>query len=469
MQIKKLYKSSELNKIMKRGRKKKEKREIKRGLSTVLVMLIIILVSLIAMGIIWIVVRNVVKSGSEQISVGQFTLKAEIMNVNLDNFSNDITLSVKRKQGEGEFNKLNFVFSDGENMEVITEIVSLNELEEKKFNFYLNNLSVSNLTSISIVPVLKQGSKETIGNVLDEYQISQADFFQAVLQMNFFSPTPVNGLSQSENNVYINVSTYDANNHSAFIDWDRSLVGWWNFESVNPTNGVVLDSSTWGNNGTLINHATNTTIAGARGRALDFDGINDYVNVSYNQNLNITNEMTVETWFYQKFYGSWKLIVTRDSGIKRVWNMRTINYNNLSFTLWNRSSSPVTAARVFPSAVNNWHHAAVVYNGTSLVVYVDGIPGVSVDSPGGIKDSDLPLHIGEGASTYPYWNGSIDEVRIWNRALSPEEINVSYNAGIYRLYRNFTNLASGSHTYRAWAIDFLGNIKATGQRTVTIL
>jgi len=463
MQIKKLYKSSELNKIMKRGRKKKEKREIKRGLSTVLVMLIIILVSLIAMGIIWIVVRNVVKSGSEQISVGQFTLKAEIMNVNLDNFSNDITLSVKRKQGEGEFNKLNFVFSDGENMEVITEIVSLNELEEKKFNFYLNNLSVSNLTSISIVPVLKQGSKETIGNVLDEYQISQADFFQAVLQMNFFSPTPVNGLSQSENNVYINVSTYDANNHSAFIDWDRSLVGWWNFESVNPTNGVVLDSSTWGNNGTLINHATNTTIAGARGRALDFDGINDYVNVSYNQNLNITNEMTVEAWFYQKFYASWKVVLNRDDGVnKRIWTMRTITYNNFSFTLWNRSSSPVTATRVFLSAVNNWHHAAAVYNSTAVVLYVDGISGVPVDLPGGIRDANTPLYIA------PYWNGSIDEVKIFSRALTPEEINASYQAGIYRLYRNFTNIASGSHTYRAWLIDSLGNI-GERQRSVTIL
>jgi len=75
----------------------------RRGLSTIVVTLIIILVSLVAVGIIWIVVRNVIQTGTEEIAMGQFTLDAKIINVNLENSSNNVNLTVKRNPGEGEF------------------------------------------------------------------------------------------------------------------------------------------------------------------------------------------------------------------------------------------------------------------------------------------------------------------------------------------------------------------------------
>ncbi|MBI2449392.1 right-handed parallel beta-helix repeat-containing protein, partial [Candidatus Pacearchaeota archaeon] len=68
-----------------------------------------------------------------------------------------------------------------------------------------------------------------------------------------------------------------------------------------------------------------------------------------------------------------------------------------------------------------------------------------------------------------YFNGSIDEVTIWNRALSEDEIKASYNAKTFSLFRNFTSLSEGRYDFRAFAIDSAGNYNQTETRTVTIL
>ena len=108
----------------------------KRGLSTIVITLIIILISLVAVGIIWVVVRNVIQSGTEGIALGQFTLGADIINVNVDNSSNNVSLSVKRSSGEGEITGIKFIFSDEADSEIITEKIALGKLEKKRFTFH---------------------------------------------------------------------------------------------------------------------------------------------------------------------------------------------------------------------------------------------------------------------------------------------------------------------------------------------
>ncbi len=161
--------------MQKRGKGKKigNKKGNKRGLSTIIVTLIIILISLVAVGIIWIVVRNVIQAGTEGVSFGQFMLNAKIMDANIDNSTNNISLIVKRNAGQGELVGMKFVFSDGKNSEVITEEFSMNELEQRGFTFHLTNLNVSNLESISISPILKQEEKQVTGGILDQYMINK--------------------------------------------------------------------------------------------------------------------------------------------------------------------------------------------------------------------------------------------------------------------------------------------------------
>ncbi|VVB94670.1 Concanavalin A-like lectin/glucanases superfamily protein [uncultured archaeon] len=83
------------------------------------------------------------------------------------------------------------------------------------------------------------------------------------------------------------------------------------------------------------------------------------------------------------------------------------------------------------------------------------------DSSSNVRIGALPF-----ANT-GYFNGKIDEVRIYNRVLGPEEIKASYNAGINRLYHNFTNLPDGVYSYRAYAQNLMGNVNQTETRTLT--
>ncbi len=300
-------------------------------------------------------------------------------------------------------------------------------------------------------------------NTTEERTITVDSVFPDI---NFTFPTPSNASTQSANSVFVNVSTYDANDHSVFIDWNRSLIGWWNFENVS-SNGTVYDSSTYGYNGRMVGFTLNTTVSGKRGNALVFDGLDDYVNFNYNQIFNITNKITVEGWFYHASDAYYSPIISRDDAIRRSWTVRTINYDNISFSVWNGASA-VTAAKLITNPVNSWHHFAAVCNSTAVIIYVDGVSGVPVDFSGDIIDTNMPLNIGRGAGSYPYWNGSIDEVKIYNRILSPTEINASYNTGFYKLYNNFTNLSDATYPYKAYAIDSAGNVNTTGERTVTI-
>ena len=75
------------------------KRNDKRGLSTIVATLLIILLTLVAVGIIWVVVRNVIQGGSEQISLGKFTLDLKISQVQR---INDSALSITLKRNVGE-------------------------------------------------------------------------------------------------------------------------------------------------------------------------------------------------------------------------------------------------------------------------------------------------------------------------------------------------------------------------------
>jgi hypothetical protein len=145
----------------------------KRGLSTIIVTLILILVSLVAVGIIWVVVRNVIQTGTEGVGLSQFSLSAKILDVSIDNSSNNVSLTVKRNAGKGELTGISFVFSSDADTEVVTRSVSLKELEQMNFIFHLNT-SVSDLTSVSIVPLIKQDEKEIPGIALDKYTLGKS-------------------------------------------------------------------------------------------------------------------------------------------------------------------------------------------------------------------------------------------------------------------------------------------------------
>ncbi len=146
----------------------------KRGLSAVVTTLVIILLVLVSTGIIWVVVRNVIESGSEQIELGQFTLDLEIKSVKIEG-SDVTTVVVRRNPGEGNFIGINFIFSNGTDTEVIREDVVLNELNERSFTLTLTEISTANLKDVSVAPIYESASgKENEGDVADSFEVTES-------------------------------------------------------------------------------------------------------------------------------------------------------------------------------------------------------------------------------------------------------------------------------------------------------
>ncbi len=145
----------------------------RKGLSAVITTLIIILLVLVAIGVVWVVVKSIIQDGSEQVGLDQFTLDLEIKSVKVEG-SDVTTVVVRRNPGQGNFIGINFIFSNGTDSEIIRENVSLNEFEERSFIFTLTEISATSLKEVSVAPIYESTSgKENTGNVADKFEIKE--------------------------------------------------------------------------------------------------------------------------------------------------------------------------------------------------------------------------------------------------------------------------------------------------------
>ena len=187
---------------------------------------------------------------------------------------------------------------------------------------------------------------------------------------------------------------------------------------------MVTDVSGNGNNGT-ISGATWTT-SGKYGNALTFNGTSALVTVNNSASLQLTSGMTLEAWVYPTTVNSaWRDVIYKG------------NDNYYLKATSNNSSHPVAGAHSWrrlrrsygPNALtaNTWAHLATTYDGATMRLYVNGVQVASRAQTGTIATSTNPLQIGGDSIYGQYFAGRIDEVRIYNRALSVAEIQSDMN------------------------------------------
>src|SRR3989338_2584278 len=207
------------------------------------------------------------------------------------------------------------------------------------------------------------------------------------------------------------------------------LVGYWTFDGKDMAGGKALDKSGNGNHGSPVNIATSTFYtSGKIGQGLNFDGVNDYVSAGTGNNLNLrTSNFTFSLWFKIPASVAFSNLFNRaDSGTGVGYIFETVSgkirlrLNNVGYV-----QTPLTYID------NKWRHATGVRNGTSLYMYIDG---VQVNPAADIAVADLsetePLEIGsQWTGGTNYFKGSIDDIRIYNRALAPLEVRQLYNIG----------------------------------------
>jgi len=285
-------------------------------------------------------------------------------------------------------------------------------------------------------------------------------------QIEFIGNTPEGGSTQGEDSIIVNVSSSDDSEHYTFVDFDKSLIGWWRMDDVEGSN--VLDLSSYKNNGTAYGNAAQTD-SGYFGKGFEFDGEGDYLSLMFD--TSDYSEVTISTWV--KFAGATgdarNYIYDDTSGSAGSMLTRIDSSNVWYFGVYdNNANFPSVSSTSVCSS--DWTHLVGVYNGTDSKIYVNGvlertsnpfaISSVAATSTAGV--------IGAEYDGTDEWNGTIDEVLVFNRSLSADEILALYNASANQYYNNFTSLAEGTHTFTGYAVDAVGNVNETEERSVSI-
>ena len=207
-------------------------------------------------------------------------------------------------------------------------------------------------------------------------------------------------------------------------------VAYWKFDEG--SGSVINDYSINNNTGTLhLGTSGNTTtsnawVTGKHGSALSFDGVDDYVDCGNDESLDITDAITIEAWVKPVLDSDFRTIVAHDMWYH--WGMRKGNNNSVCCHMRYSDGSRCQSLYI-PALTAEWQHIAFTWDKTvasnNAKAYKNGVL-VDVATCGVGLDLHAPrwgLNIGS-----PF-NGAIDEVRIYNRALSAAEIRKHYAAG----------------------------------------
>jgi Concanavalin A-like lectin/glucanases superfamily/Bacterial Ig domain len=205
-----------------------------------------------------------------------------------------------------------------------------------------------------------------------------------------------------------------------------SLVAAYGFDEGVGT--AVADASGHGHGGTV--EGASWTREGKFGSALAFDGTHDWVTVADASDLDLSQGMTLEAWVRPSALGtSWRTVLFKERSGGVVYSLYANQSSGLpDGQVYIGGEQNATGSVQLPLAT--WTHLAVTFDGASLRLYVDGTLTRTTAVSGAMSGSDGPLRIGGNAIWDEWFDGLIDELRIYNRALSPTEIQTDMNAPV---------------------------------------
>ncbi|MEM5869840.1 MAG: LamG domain-containing protein [Candidatus Aenigmatarchaeota archaeon] len=233
------------------------------------------------------------------------------------------------------------------------------------------------------------------------------------------------------------------------------LIGYWRFDERNGT--MAEDSSGYGNHGTLYNGSSicsNPPLVGAGcpewvdgkfGRALKFDGIDDYVNSSYV--VSVPNSFTALAWWKRSgpaggVQSSYHTIITGLNGYGEDGNRVLVASNGLSVfaQITNMTGTYFNAPSLSISPAE-WNQVGIIFDGSKVYTVANGLISSPTVVIGALANGSKPIVLGK-VDVHYIANGTIDEVRIYNRALSEEEIKENYDtkASNYQLVLEYNKI-----------------------------
>ncbi|MBN1480082.1 DUF4981 domain-containing protein [candidate division KSB1 bacterium] len=186
----------------------------------------------------------------------------------------------------------------------------------------------------------------------------------------------------------------------------------------------TIDMSKYGNDGFLMGRPHVT--AGKIGNGIELSGLDDWLEFYRDPSLDFTGAFTLECWIYPRTWFGANPIITKGE----TFGLAQSDQNQLVFYVTHPNGSSRISTKLPMHWAFNWHHVAGVYDGDSLKLYVDEECLAAASAPGGVALGYVPLCIGRNAQRhhehYAGWlsNSLFDNVRIYDRALIPEELGL---------------------------------------------
>ena len=207
--------------------------------------------------------------------------------------------------------------------------------------------------------------------------------------------------------------------NGANADITDGLIGWWMFDEGTGT--TVVDSSGAGHDGFFVD-STPEWVPGMYGTALEFDGT-DKVEIPDHADFHLTNAMSVALWTQPagEQASSAKLFIKQKSG-QYPFSLQYDDTGQGLFATVYAATRYDTGPHI-PDFPGDWAHLCFTYNGSILILYKDGEDVASVNTSGQLQQNNLSLSIGCRLDYAQNFNGIIDDVRLFNRELAPDEIN----------------------------------------------
>jgi hypothetical protein len=217
---------------------------------------------------------------------------------------------------------------------------------------------------------------------------------------------------------------HDTSGYSGSVLGTSGLVSYWR---LGETSGTAASDSRGSNNGTYTGGFTlnqGGALTGDSNPSVAVNGSTGYVNVPNASNLSPSSALSVEAWVYPTVGTSTQRWVSK------------FNQYTLRLMSTQKAQLELGIGAGFPSvtdssnlSLNTWHHVVGTYDGATMKLYVDGSQKASAAQTGAVTQSSNALTLSSLSGSSEFFNGRLDEVAIYNRALSATEVQTHYTAG----------------------------------------
>ena len=206
---------------------------------------------------------------------------------------------------------------------------------------------------------------------------------------------------------------------SSFAAFEEETVLLYLFDEE--TGDEATDLSEFENHGEITD--AEWTKDGKIGGAMVFDGASSLIEVPHHESLLPGgDELTIEAWFKPaSFPGGHPPIARKGSVPESGWGFDTPGGKIRGF-VYTAPGDPVVTQGVTPMKVDTWHHLAMVYDGAEIRIYLDGELDGEAPRKGDINENDASVWIGKKANESVWLDGTLDELRILNIAITEEQI-----------------------------------------------